>query len=114
MELLKITDWLPFAIFSYNTTPQSATKYTPYELIFGDSPKLPSTINNVEFKYTYDTFIDNLELKLTKSLESARENIINNKIKTQNYFNSDKKLRTFKIEQFIYLTNNQSNNKIIT
>jgi hypothetical protein len=27
--------WLPFACFTYNTTPHSVTKYTPYEVLFG-------------------------------------------------------------------------------
>lgn len=37
-------DWVPFAVFSYNTTPQTVTKFTPFELLFGRIANLPGEL----------------------------------------------------------------------
>jgi hypothetical protein len=37
-------EWLPFACFTYNTTPHSVTKYTPYELLFGRVANIPGKL----------------------------------------------------------------------
>lgn len=77
-----LDDLLDFAMFTYNTTVHSSSKFTPFELVFGVKPNLPSSITKVpEFKYTYDDYIDNLTLKLRKSREIARENLIESKEK---------------------------------
>ena len=36
--------WVPFATYVYNTTEHTATKFTPYELLFGHSSVLPSAL----------------------------------------------------------------------
>jgi transposase InsO family protein len=37
-------EWIPFAIFTYNTTEHTATGYTPFELVFGCKSTLASTL----------------------------------------------------------------------
>jgi transposase InsO family protein len=37
-------EWLPFACFTYNTTPHSVTRYTPYELLFGRLANIPGKL----------------------------------------------------------------------
>jgi transposase InsO family protein len=37
-------EWLPFACFTYNMTPHSVTKYTPYELLFGRIANIPGKL----------------------------------------------------------------------
>lgn len=52
------------AIFAYNTTFHSSTKFTPYELVFGFYPRLPSAITQpTEFHYTYDDYVENLKME---------------------------------------------------
>lgn len=64
-------------MLSYSTTTHTSTKHTPFELLFGTQAKLPSSItSNLEFKYTYDDYIDDLQLKLSKSREIARNNLL--------------------------------------
>jgi len=36
--------WVPFATYVYNTTEHTATRFTPYELLFGHPSVLPSTL----------------------------------------------------------------------
>lgn len=38
--------WLPFAMFTYNTTPHSSTKFMPFELAHGFKPNIPTSIRN--------------------------------------------------------------------
>lgn len=100
--------WLDFAMFSYNTTTHSSTKYSPYELVFGNKPDLPSSVTRpVEFKYTYDNYLDDLILKLQKSHELAKENIIQSKEKNKHYYDKKSRNIEFNIGDSVYLENHQ-------
>lgn len=75
--------WLDTATLSYNTSEHSTTKYSPYQLIFGKKPDLPSSITKPpEFKYYYDDYVTELAQRLRKSFEIARENIVKSKEKS--------------------------------
>lgn len=82
-------EWLDFAMFSYNTTVHSSSKFTPFELVFGYKLSLPSSVTKEpEFKYTYDDYIDHLTLKLRKSREISRDNLLDSKEKNKEYCNA--------------------------
>jgi IS30 family transposase len=36
--------WLPYATFVFNTTPHTATGFTPHELMFGRKPNIPGVL----------------------------------------------------------------------
>jgi len=47
--------WVPFATYVYNTTEHTATRFTPYELLFGSPSVLPSALKGPpEPQYNYD------------------------------------------------------------
>lgn len=101
--------WLPTAIFSYNTAIHATTKYSPYELMFGFKPTLPSSITQTpEFRYTYDNYMDQLKFRLNKSQEIARANII--KSKETSKINYDQKIVNpdYKVGDKIYLQNTRN------
>jgi transposase InsO family protein len=53
----KSSDWdkcLPFACFTYNTTPHSVTKYTPYDVLFGRIANIPGKLRQPQPLYNYD------------------------------------------------------------
>ena len=84
--------WVDFAMFSYNTAPHSVTKFSPYELVFGCKPNLPTVITSQEGPtYTYDDYLTDLKTKLGNSFETAREHILG--YKSHNKFYFDKKAR---------------------
>lgn len=99
--------WVNFAMFSFNTTPHTSTRFSPFELIFGVKPELPSSIlQKPEFKYTYDNYVDDLKFKMNKSHEIARQHIINQKIKNKEHY--DKKVvnnTNYEVNDFVYLRN---------
>lgn len=80
-------DWDSFldaAMFSYNTSYHEGTKISPYELIFGRKPRLPSTLNEPRQGITHREFLVDLvdrltylkkyaEINLRKAKETAKE-----------------------------------------
>lgn len=107
-------NWIDTAMFSYNTTMHTSTKFSPHELVFGNKPELPTKLTETpEFKYTYDCYLDQLKLKLNKICEIAREHIIKSKEKSKIYY--DKKLGkrpNFHKGDLILLPNESMNSKL--
>lgn len=71
------SDWLPFWCFSFNTSVNTQTKYTPYELVFGRQCCLPNSLeHDVEPLYNTDDFCLDLKYKLQVALRDARNNLL--------------------------------------
>ena len=69
-------DWLPYYAFCYNTTPHSNFLYTPFELIFGRTAKLPNNISKpteIEPIYNYDEYYSELKQKLQFSAMKTKQ-----------------------------------------
>src|SRR5436190_21161158 len=80
-------EWIPFAMFTYNTTPHTATGYTPFELIYGHQAELPTALTRPpKLTYNYDEYAQ--ELRATNQI--AKKNIKEEKIKAKKY---DKKTK---------------------
>lgn len=74
--------WIPYWCFSYNTSVHTETKYTPYELLFGRSAKLPSNIGSyVDPVYNFDNYPIELKYRLQQAQVDARSNLIASKLK---------------------------------
>ena len=74
--------FLPYFAMEYNTTTNSSTGFTPYELIFGRKARLPSSIYKERgCKRTYTDFSQEMKTKLTEIHEIARKNLIESKEK---------------------------------
>jgi transposase InsO family protein len=58
--------WIPFAIFVYNTTPHTATKFTPFELVYGRLANLPGALQKAPRSplYNYEYFLLNTKYKM--------------------------------------------------
>lgn len=76
------SSWVPYWCFAYNTTVHSETDFTPFELVFGKLPSLPSNLDTTEVDPWYNTDSYPLELKyrLQTAQNQARETLINNKL----------------------------------
>lgn len=58
-------EWISYVIFTYNTTPHTATGYTPFELVYGHKADLPSVLaKNPKPSYTYDDYAQKLKERL--------------------------------------------------
>lgn len=94
------TDWddqLDFAIFAYNTSVHEGTKFSPYELVFGKPPLLPTgnDLPNYEQLKTEDDYLKELVTRLHHLHKDARENLITAKKKSKE--NYDKKIHPLEV-----------------
>lgn len=68
-------EWIPYAMFTYNTTPHTATGYTPFELVYGRPSTLPSALANLpKPSYPYDNYEQELKQKLRVTNQTPRNN----------------------------------------
>lgn len=96
-------------MFSFNTTIHTSTKFSPYELIFGIKPSLPSSITSQpQFKYSYDNYLDDLKLKLQKSHQIAKDNLVKSKEINKKYYDKNSKITNYTVGDMVFLTNEQA------
>jgi hypothetical protein len=70
-------EWLPFACFTYNTTPHSVTKYTPYEVLFGKLANVPGKLQKMPQPiYNYDDIVLSIKQRMQTCQQLARERLI--------------------------------------
>lgn len=90
--------WIPFAIFTFNTTPHSSTGYSPHELVYGIKINLPTSLKNKpQAIYNYDNYYFELRYLLQKSHEIARQNQIRNKEKAKENYDTKLNKKQFKM-----------------
>lgn len=106
-------DYVHFAMFSYNSSVHKSTNYTPYELLFGSKPYLPSSIlQEPKLLYTYDDYVKSLQQRLNVSFKIARENIHNSKVASKNRYDKRGNPVKFKVNDNVYVANKATNPKL--
>lgn len=100
-------DWhnlLQFAIFTYNNTVHSTTNYSPNELAFGFSIKIPTNVleNKVPI-YNYENYRNELRLRLYEAHQLAKEHISERKIKNKEQHDKNIKPLQLKINDLVLL-----------
>lgn len=91
-------DWdkhLKLACFSYNTSVHEGTGYTPHELVFAKTARTPSALTLPEdiSNESYSNYLEELYNRIKTSQENARNNLINAKVKSKNYY--DRKVNSY-------------------
>jgi len=58
-------EWLPYAMFTYNTTSHTATGFTPFELIYGHQATLPTVLTKQpKLTYAYKDYAQELRERI--------------------------------------------------
>jgi len=102
----KQNDWhcyLATAILSYNTTPHSTTEFTPFELLYGYKPSIPSSLSEPSDSITYHEYIRALQYRMKYSREKALENIQKSKEKSKHYYDLSAREKSYKVGDLVYL-----------
>lgn len=107
-------DWVELAMFSYNTSIHESTNRTPYELVFGKAPNIPSShpLPKGEQLETYDDYLVKLMVRLDDLQNEARRNLEIAKTRSKHYY--DKKQNAVELEagNYVFLRRGLKNGKL--
>jgi hypothetical protein len=79
--------WVPYAVYVYNTTVHSATKVTPFELVYGFKSEVPSALRETpNTQYNYGDYLMELKGRLQSAHEIARQKLIVKKEKSKEHY----------------------------
>lgn len=96
--------WLPYAMFSYNSTPHTSTNYMPFELLFGYKPNIPTSLQtNKEVMYNFDDYVNELKHRLQASYTVAKKNILKQKEKSKNLYDRNSNEVSFNVGELVLL-----------
>lgn len=102
-----LTDWpnmIEYCIFTMNTSISAATRYTPFELLYGFKCEIPNSLRrSVEPVYNYDDYISELRYRLQKSHEFAREKQISNKEQSKRYYDRNFNQKMYEVGDEVYV-----------
>lgn len=93
--------FLNAAMFSYNTAYHEGTKISPYELVFGQKPRLPSVFVEPRQGVTHKEFLVHLVDKLTHLRKTAKKNLLNAKELAKEYY--DRKVKPLVLDPGDYV-----------
>jgi hypothetical protein len=100
-------------MFCHNSTIHSATKFQPYQLVYGNPFSIPSSLTkNPEPQYNYEDYHFEIKKQLQESHAIARENLLEAKHKSKERYDKNANHRTFEVGQKVLLQDKTSHNKL--
>lgn len=79
---------LPYATFVYNNTVHTTTGYTPHELAHGFSIQIPNQLSKPKTSYNYDNLADLTRNTIAKTLDLAKQHLLNKQLKNKKYYDA--------------------------
>ena len=96
-------------MFAYNTSVNRNTGFTPYELLFVQTPNIPSKFyNRPSFTYGYEDYVGEMKAWLQENFRRARENLLKSKEKEKTRYDLRSKPVTIEVGDFVFLKNEQT------
>ena len=85
-------------MFTYNTTPHTATGYTPFELVYGHQAEIPTALTKPpQPTYNYADYAQELKERLRATNQVAKDNLTEKKLKSKEHYDRTAKETKFKI-----------------
>ncbi|KAL4100898.1 hypothetical protein QTP88_020923 [Uroleucon formosanum] len=105
---------LCYSTFCYNTTVHTSTDFTPYELLFGRKPNIPSTLTREpEPQYNYDNYVFDLKKIMQETHKIARNNLVKKKENNKEYYDKTHNPITLHIGDKILLKDQNKKNTLV-
>lgn len=105
-------EYISFALFVYNTTTHSTTKYTPHFLVYGFNVQIPNNLKqNTSTIYNYDDYALVLKHKLKVAHEMARKHIETSKNTNKQIYDKRKNPINFEIGEQVLVLNETKDHK---
>lgn len=106
-------DYVAFAMFVYNTTVHTTTKYQPYELVYGFPASIPHTLSrNPTTSYNYDEYAAELKQKLQESHKIVRDTIISSKEKSKEKYDKNNCQIEVNVGDKVWIKNHKQKGKL--
>lgn len=98
--------WVPYWCFAYNNTVHTETRYTPHELVFGRSSRLPSNVTlGIDPLYNFDDYPLELKYRLQVACNDARDNLVTSKTRRKELYDRNINKVNYKAGDQILLKN---------
>lgn len=106
-KLFSWANWVPYYEFAYNNTVHSATKYTPFFLVFGRPSKMPSNLvdSRPEPLYNFEDYCKRIKATLQISHSEVRDRLIQEKTKRIVGINTKSKETTYRKGDSVLIKN---------
>lgn len=102
-------EWVGPAVFTYNTSENAATKYTPFKLLFGWNPRIPGSLaREPEVVYNYTNYLADLKNKLQNAHAVAKQNLVDAKTASKAHYDKRTKTRRFEVNDRVWLSNKET------
>jgi len=106
-------DFIPYAMFTYNSTIHSSTKFQPHELVYGHPIEVPHTLSrNPQPCYNYEDYTFELRRKLQEASLIARENLIDNKEKSKTVYDRKQNEINISVGDKVFIKNHVRKGKL--
>lgn len=92
---------LKFACFVYNNTVHSTTGFTPNSLVFGYSIDIPNHLTKQKVTYNYENLADIVRNNIARSVELAKEHLLDRKLQNKHYYDKNAGEYEVKIDDMV-------------
>jgi hypothetical protein len=97
-------EWIPYAVYVYNTTVHTTTAYTPFELVYGFRSEVPSAlIETPSVQHNYENYLREFRGRLQSAHEIARQRLKSSKEKSKEYYDKGSEPFEFQTGQRVLL-----------
>lgn len=105
---------LKLACFSYNTSVHEATRYTPFELVYGRLARTPTSNPSISdiTNESYTEYLTTLFSRLKDVQVAARQNLIRAKEKSKLYYDKRVNPEEFQVGDKVYLLREPNRGKL--
>ena len=95
--------WLPYALFSFNTSVHESTGMTPHEIVFGRKVRFPTEFADENVPRTYIELVDDILNRIVETEALAVARLEAAKRRCKKYYDRKINERNFEPDQYVYV-----------